>query len=363
MTAPEPVSSQEPPIEGPGVKNLVSVIIPVYNRATLIPETLDCVAEQTYRPIEVVVVDDGSTDGSAQAVRDWAGASAEDDLALNLIEQANQGAPAARNQGLEAARGEFIQFLDSDDLLHEEKIAAQTAVFREEPDVDYVFSGWQVVAEDGETVLKDWPEDFSAGRDELIDMLLFKIPGFTLPLCTHNGLYHRRLCRRIPPWDVELLKMQERYYNLNMLLSGATVRYVPRVHAYHRMHGEGRITDHDRDPQYLRNARQTWRKIQIRLEECDELTPERKALLGDVHYWIARPAYATGEKKLGRQLLREAASLAPILSYVWFKSIACRVLYGLLGVRAAEAILGAKKRFMCVLTGESPASGGSDASP
>jgi len=93
---------------------LVTVIIPTFNRAGLIADTPQSVRAQTYCPIEVVVVDDGSTDGTPQVMERFA-REAAGDLGVLYFWQANQGAPAAGNRGLAEAHGEFIQFLDCDD--------------------------------------------------------------------------------------------------------------------------------------------------------------------------------------------------------------------------------------------------------
>jgi len=96
---------------------LVSIIIPTYNRAHLVTEALDSVWAQTYRPIECIAVDDGSTDDTAEVVKKWKRAHTSDDFCVRLLRQKNQGAPAARNHGMETAQGDYLLFLDSDDVL------------------------------------------------------------------------------------------------------------------------------------------------------------------------------------------------------------------------------------------------------
>ena len=113
----------------------VSVIVPTYNRASLLMEALESVRAQSYRPIELVVVDDGSTDATEDAVVRFTGnpasvvlgADGAGDWRLHYLRQRNAGAPAARNRGLASARGEFVQYLDSDDTLGSGKVAAQVA--------------------------------------------------------------------------------------------------------------------------------------------------------------------------------------------------------------------------------------------
>lgn len=99
----------------------VSVIIPVYNRAHLIAQTLDSVAAQTFADWECIVVDDGSTDATASVVQGFVDA----DSRFRLIQQANGNAASARNRGAAEARGEFLAFLDSDDLFEPDKLAWQ----------------------------------------------------------------------------------------------------------------------------------------------------------------------------------------------------------------------------------------------
>lgn len=98
------------------------VVVPVYNRATTVLEALDSIAVQTAAPRRLIVVDDGSTDGTAAAVRKWLQRTAIPSQ-LQLIVQNNRGAAAARNWALQHAGGcEFLAFLDSDDLLPAERM-------------------------------------------------------------------------------------------------------------------------------------------------------------------------------------------------------------------------------------------------
>jgi len=105
---------------------LVSVIIPAYNAEAHLAATLDSVFAQTYRPLEVIVVDDGSRDST----RDIVAAYQARHAGLRLIAKANGGVASARNAGLKAAQGDYVAFLDADDLWHPEKIATQMNTLR-----------------------------------------------------------------------------------------------------------------------------------------------------------------------------------------------------------------------------------------
>jgi glycosyltransferase involved in cell wall biosynthesis len=107
---------------------LVSVLIPCHNAAPWLAETLESALAQTWPNLEVILVDDGSTDDSLTVARRFTQSN------LRIIAQPNQGAAAARNRALEVAQGEVIQFLDADDLLAPDKIERQMALLQEHPD-------------------------------------------------------------------------------------------------------------------------------------------------------------------------------------------------------------------------------------
>ena len=126
---------------------LVSVIIPVYNGARFLRAALESVFTQTYRPIEVIVVDDGSQDDS--------GAIAQSFPDVRYIRQENQGVAAARNNGIAVARGEFFAFLDQDDLWTPEKLERQINHLLNNPDLGYTLTQQQFFLEPG-TTLPPW---------------------------------------------------------------------------------------------------------------------------------------------------------------------------------------------------------------
>jgi glycosyltransferase involved in cell wall biosynthesis len=127
---------------GAGEYDLVSVVIPVCNRGDLLRRALASVASQTWRPIEAIVVDDGSEEDIGTVVAEFNGVA-------RMIRQANSGVTAARNRGLQEARGEFIAFLDSDDWWEPSKISAQVALLRARPDAVMVWTDMRAVNEAG----------------------------------------------------------------------------------------------------------------------------------------------------------------------------------------------------------------------
>lgn len=112
---------------------LTSIIIPVYNAENYIQETIQSVLNQTYRPVEIIVVDDGSTDQSAENIRQFQ----QSEVKYHF--QSNLGAASARNRGIELAQGEFLGFLDADDLWLPKKLELQMRSFQKHPELDMVF--------------------------------------------------------------------------------------------------------------------------------------------------------------------------------------------------------------------------------
>lgn len=123
---------------------LVSVIIPVHNGGRYLRAALESVFAQTYRPFEVIVVDDGSTDDS--------GVIAQSFPEVRYIHQENQGVAAARNNAIEVAQGEFFAFLDQDDLWTTEKLKLQIAYLLSHPEVGYTLTKQQFFLDPGATI-------------------------------------------------------------------------------------------------------------------------------------------------------------------------------------------------------------------
>ena len=124
------------------IPNLVSVVIPTYNRAGQITATVASALSQTYSPIEVIVVDDGSTDDTETEIGGFG-------REVVYIKQANEGVASARNRGMAEARGEFIALLDSDDVWYPWKIELQVATLQRRPDVGMVWTDMDTVDDDG----------------------------------------------------------------------------------------------------------------------------------------------------------------------------------------------------------------------
>jgi len=122
----------------------VSVIIPAYNRADYIQETVESVLSQTYTDYEIIVINDGSKDGTEEALRAWI-----DNGSIRYVWQENQGEAASRNHAMQLADGKYYAFLDSDDLFLPTKLEKQVAYLDAHPDVGLVHSSFIKFSDDG----------------------------------------------------------------------------------------------------------------------------------------------------------------------------------------------------------------------
>src|ERR1700722_20075762 len=115
---------------------LISVIIPAFNSASTLAESLQSVQAQTFKNFEAIIVDDGSTDETPDIARGFCAA----DSRFTLIRQPNGGVSAARNNGLGRARGEWVAFQDADDVWFAEKLERQLELTRQHPDANFIFT-------------------------------------------------------------------------------------------------------------------------------------------------------------------------------------------------------------------------------
>jgi len=116
---------------------IVSVIIPSYNCARYVEEAIESVLNQTYNYLEIIVVDDGSTDNTREVLKEYIGNGQ-----IKYVYQENQGPGAARNTGIKCAKGDYIAFLDSDDTLTENSIEKRMNLIIRSPEVGLVFSDY-----------------------------------------------------------------------------------------------------------------------------------------------------------------------------------------------------------------------------
>jgi glycosyltransferase involved in cell wall biosynthesis len=211
----------------------ISVVIPCYNAARWLPVTLASVHAQRGVDYEVIVVDDGSTDGSAEVAR-------EVSPDARIFRTANQGASAARNLGTAQVRGEFVQYLDADDLLAPGKLHAQWTAL-EETGGDVAYGDWQKLVE-------RQPDQFTEG--ELVqrqledDPALAMLVDFWCPPAAY--LFRRKIVEKVGPWNMRLPVIQDARFALDCALHQAKFVYCPGVMGFYREHRLGSLSKRNR---------------------------------------------------------------------------------------------------------------------
>lgn len=234
---------------------LVSVIIPCYNVEEYITECVHSVLAQTYSNIEIICVDNNSTDGTFYKLTELA---LQYPAKLNILTEKNKGAPAARNKGLSAANGEWIQFLDADDLLLPDKINHQVKLILHETEAGFVAGGF--FRQDINSVRTEVKYD---GTDPFKAIFITKLGN------TCANLFKTSPIKKIGGWDPTLKSSQETNLMFGLLKEGHPVIFDPVPLTVIRQRPSGQISQQEPKSQWLRY-------IQLRIEIIEYLKLNKK---------------------------------------------------------------------------------------
>lgn len=204
--------------------SLVSIIIPCYNYGWLLAETLDSVLAQTYQQWECIVIDDGSTDTTRTVAESYQ----RRDARFRYAYQANAGMSAARNRGLALAQGDYIQFLDADDLLAAPKLATQAQLFAAHPEFDLVYGAVRFFRHGEPGTLsrsfdmQDWDWQLVL-RGRGAPIVAAMMPRNVLVM--NAPLLRAELVRRVGPFVAGLHSMEDWEFWVRCALAGAYFYY------------------------------------------------------------------------------------------------------------------------------------------
>ncbi len=219
---------------------LVSILIPAYNVQAYIADTLRSALAQSWPRTEIIVVDDGSTDGTSDILASLAS------TALRVVRQENQGAAVARNLALSLAQGDFIQWLDADDLLSRDKITSQVRVLREIGDPRALAScGW--------AHFRCRPQGARLQPGPLwtdlapVEWMLRKWETNS-HMQTATWLVSRELTDRAGPWHTTMSNDDDGEYFARIVLNSSRVAFVPDARVYYRVTPGNRLSDIGRSP-------------------------------------------------------------------------------------------------------------------
>ena len=299
--------------------SLVTTIVPVFNRPELLREAAGSVLAQTHRPIEIVIVDDGSTDATA-AVADALAAQHD---CITALHTSNRGPGLAREEGRRIARGEFIQHLDSDDLLLPRKFELQVAALRNDGEAGAAYGWTRYRHADG--AVEETPWKRSGERIATMFPSMLESRWWDTP----TPLYRASVIEAAGAWS-DLRVEEDWEYDCRIAAQGTTLAFCPEwvceVRARTAEHLPGRAALHDRARAHLLIAQHA------RTAKLDETLPEMQHFARELFH-LARQCGAAGLRQEARQLVAAARAISPALDLRAY-ALAANVV----GWRAAGAV-------------------------
>ena len=275
----------------------ISVVIPNFNRETLVGDTISNVLAQTLPPHEVIVVDDGSTDRSVEVIRSFGSK-------VMLIQQPNQGAGTARNAGLRVATGEFVQFQDSDDLYSLNKLEVQAGLLGQ-TGADVAFSPWVKLKINGLTVgIEDQVLQQQMPPDRL-SLPCWWLRGWSTVF--QSLLFRRSFLGRVGVYRTDLLPSEDTEFFFRLLTSSPRVAFSAEALTLYRVHSVNKITQ---DEGTSRSRRV------IDWARCLKYMVERWDACGLQTDLLTRSIFLAGARKHLRYLMAFPEAPADLVGYL-----------------------------------------------
>jgi glycosyltransferase involved in cell wall biosynthesis len=309
----------------------VSILIPCFNAERWIAQAIESALAQTWPSREVIVVDDGSTDGSLEVVKSF-GSN------IQWETGPNRGGNAARNRLLELAGGSWVQYLDADDYLLPEKIAAQVACLSAVGDADVVF---------GPVTLEHWSEGKAAREllpipephDPWVLLARWYLPQTGAPL------WRKQAIADVGGWKIDQLRCQEHELYMRLLAAGKRFAYCPATGAVYRQWSEQTLWKSDRAK--TRQVRlDIVRRAEGLLSDRGELTPDRQWAINQGRFECARSAWQERRQE-ARRIVEEIHRSQP--DFVPAGEAATpgyRLLYRWLGFGPTEMVAGWRRQLV-----------------
>lgn len=271
----------------------VSVIIPVYN-SPYVTKALNSVLNQTYRDYEIIVVDDGSSEHIQQVLELYSSK-------INYIYQENQGVAAARNRGLEVARGEFVAFLDHDDFFLPDKLSLQVNCFDTQPQVGMIHTGWCRVNQMGGAIqdVKPWYQ---------IPVLDLENWVRWMPILFSAMMFRRHWLEEVGGLDTKFKQASDLDLVQRLALKGCETAWVTEVTVCYREH------DHNDSLNTQLQALESW-QVRDKFFARSDLPLGVRSLERECRYrtlvWIAWRLYYTGYLESTVEYLEKSLSYSP----------------------------------------------------
>ncbi len=297
---------------------LVSVIMPAYNTASFIREAIDSVLSQDYSNKELIIIDDGSTDGTVEIIQEYGDS-------VTLLTQHNQGSAVARNTGLDTARGEYVAFLDSDDVWLSGKLSTQVAYMQNNPEIGMIYTRWHVwkPGSDGnftDPELFAEPFDSSSRADTIVEEgsgWLYNRLLFTSLLHTITVMARYDLIEKTGRFDPDLKRGQDYDYWLRASRN-TQIHQLDQVLALYRLHGNGCVKKWpyvNYEKQVVENALNRWGLSGPTGEVTDKRAIQRR--LSDTCFSFGYHHYWEGSSRLALKAFAESLGHYPGRLAAW----------------------------------------------
>ena len=258
----------------------VSVITAAYNHVEFVQQSVESVLNQTYKDFEHIVVDDGSTDGTAEVLRSFG-------TQIKYFRQQNCGTAAAINRGIRESSGEYIAILDSDDVWLPEKLDRQMRCFAQQPEAGMVYSRAQIIDRRGEVSNQGEPIGHSAGDFDCAYKEILKDDG--IPVLT--ALTRRACFDDVGFFDERLKAISDWEFWFRLALKWKIV-FLPDVLALYRIHGHNTFIGLNRSGQVARERLLFMKEAPAMLVgSAREVRTRKRAINQRFTYALARDVY------------------------------------------------------------------------
>lgn len=303
---------------------MISVIIPVYNAEETIIETLNSVFAQTYKDVEVIVVNDGSTDNTLNVLENYP-------KSIKVLSTENKGVSHARSLGFEHAKGDYIQYLDADDLLMPEKIEIQLMALID-CYADVAYGDWQKFkTENNKLIVSETIERKIEGDLEIALFTYFWCPPAAI-------LYSRQLCERLK-WNENLPVIQDARYFLDAAIAKGKFVYTKGIMAQYRTAQLNSLSQKS-DLNFVRDLYENTKTVHI-VWKAEINYDKKTAIINSLRHCINRLTVL--DKNLASEAIQLLLNIEP--NYLPPEKGLLRTLSRIIGYEQAERLAGFKRVF------------------